>query len=116
MTTLFLKDSVDISTEDRALLIDVVSTISSSSVLVIHGTDTMVRTAQRLAEIPNKTIITVGAFIPHSIINSDAEFNLGAAMAYSQVLPYGSYIAMNGMIYPHDHVEKDYEAQCFKMQ
>jgi L-asparaginase len=83
------------------------------SVIITHGTDTMVQTADYLSSIENKTIIMVGAFIPYSVKESDAEFNLGAAVAYSQCLPHGVYICMHGVAYPYDSVMKDYEQHKF---
>lgn len=113
ISTLFLKDSNDITDSERNQIKQLSHFVSEESIIVVHGTDTMVKTATLLSDIPNKTIITVGAFIPHSVIDSDAEFNLGVAIAYSQFLDHGSYVAMNGIAFPHDKVKKDYETQTF---
>lgn len=113
-STLFLKDSLFMNNADRQNIFDAVQSINSEVVLITHGTDTMIATAKVLAEIVDKVIILVGSFIPSGLDDSDAEFNLGAAIAYSQVVPHGCYIAMNGSVYPYDHVEKDMVNQLFK--
>lgn len=113
-STLFLKDSLLMTDTDRQSVFDAVKSINSEFVLITHGTDTMILTAKLLASITNKVIILVGSFIPSGLDDSDAEFNLGAAIAYSQVLPFGCYIAMNGSIYPYNHVEKDTVNQLFR--
>lgn len=113
VTELFLRDSLEITNEERTAIVNACEASPEESIIVVHGTDTMIETARRLSYIPNKTIVTVGAFIPYSVNNSDAEFNLGAAIAYSQCLPFGSYVSMNGVIYHHSSVRKDYEHQRF---
>ena len=67
--------------------------------LVTHGTDTMVETAQVLASITDKTIVLTGALNPARFRGSDAEFNIGTAVGAVQSLPPGVYIAMNGRIW-----------------
>lgn len=116
ISTLFLKDSTVITDDDRAAMRHTIESIVDDTIIVTHGTDTMIATATYLSHIHHKTIICVGAFVPSSLNNSDAEFNMGAAVAYTQVLPYGSYVAMNGLVHSHDHVEKDYVNQLFKFK
>jgi L-asparaginase len=113
ISTLFLKDSLDITNEERSYIEDLCWRVQEEAIIVVHGTDTMIHTATRLASIPHKTIICVGAFIPHSVVGSDAEFNLGAAIAYTQSLPHGSYVSMNGIAFPYNHVIKNYDNQTF---
>ena len=78
-----------------------------------HGTDRMVSTAKALAEggIEDKTIVITGAMIPYAFGNSsDGFFNLGAALAFVQVLPSGIYITMNGKYFPW----KNYDTGFFE--
>ena len=57
-------------------------------VIITHGTDTMVETAELLGEAGlDKTIVLVGAMIPYSVRDSDAFFNLGFALAAVQLAP-----------------------------
>ncbi|HAD99536.1 MAG TPA: asparaginase, partial [Gammaproteobacteria bacterium] len=44
---------------------------------------------------------------PYSINNSDALFNLGAALSAVQDKTNGVYIAMNGQVFDFDKVEKN---------
>jgi L-asparaginase len=79
-------------------------------IIVVHGTDTMVRTANVVAQCDapkDHVIVFTGAMVPYSLENSDAVFNLGCAFASSQLLPNGVYIAMSGRIFRYDQVEKN---------
>ena len=58
------KDSLHITGEDRALVRRTIEAQPTRHVLVTHGTDTMVETAQVLAGIPGKVIVLTGALNP----------------------------------------------------
>jgi len=76
--------------------------------VITHGTDTMVETARLLGgQIKNKVVVLFGSMIPYSINNSDALFNLGAALSAVQNKTNGVYIAMNGQVFDFDKVEKN---------
>ena len=105
--SLFKKDSLEISAEDRELIRNSVERVAESMVLITHGTDTMVATARSLQGIDNKTIVLFGAMQPARMRYSDAMFNLGCASAAVQILPAGIYIAMNGQIFNPDEVTKN---------
>ena len=68
------------------------------SIVITHGTDTMVETARALADAraAGETIVLTGAMVPYAFGSSDGMFNLGSALSFVQVLPPGVYIAMNG--------------------
>lgn len=108
------KDSLHISAEDRELLRATIAAQDTRHVLVTHGTDTMVATAKVLAEIPDKTIVLTGALSPARFRGSDAEFNIGCAVAAVQCLPAGVYIAMNGRIWDPARVRKNVAANRFE--
>jgi len=62
----------------------------------------MALTGKALTAIPKKTIVLTGAMQPAAFKKSDAQFNIGFALAALQMLPPGVYIAMNGRIFdPH---------------
>jgi L-asparaginase len=105
--SLLKKDSLEISAEDRELIRSRVDSVSETRILITHGTDTMVDTAQSLGRIENKTIVLFGAMQPARMRYSDAMFNLGIASAAVQILPTGIYIAMNGQIFNPDQVTKN---------
>ena len=112
--TLFRKDSLDLTDADRAVLADHVRRTPQRHVLITHGTDTMVQTAQALAGISDKVIVLVGSLSPARFRNSDAVFNIGFAMAAVQALADGIYIAMNGCIFDPSHVQKNRAANRFE--
>jgi L-asparaginase len=55
------KDSLDMTGEDRQLILDKVKGDSHELVIVTHGTDTMDLTARELQAIKNKVIVLTGA-------------------------------------------------------
>lgn len=108
------KDSLDLTDEDRDAIADAVRNAKESRVLITHGTDTMIKTAQYLRGIPEKTIVFTGAMNPTRIRNSDAFFNVGSAIIAVQTLPPGIYIAMNGQIHNPEKVQKNRVQQRFE--
>lgn len=107
VVSLMQKDSLDMTDEDRALVLKHVSSASEERIIITHGTDTMVTTAKLLSRVRGKTIVLTGALSPALFKNSDAMFNIGAAFTAVQILKYGVYIAMNGQIFDFDKVKKD---------
>ncbi len=108
------KDSLHINEGDRELIRATIAAQSVRHVLVTHGTDTMVETANVLAQIPDKTIVLTGALNPARFRGSDAEFNIGTAVGAVQSLPAGVYIAMNGRIWDPLKVRKNVAANRFE--
>ena len=105
---LFLKDSLEMSDEDRAMILDKCQTTSAQRIVITHGTDTMVETAKLLgSKITDKTIVLFGSMIPYSVNNSDALFNLGVAMGVVQTIKCGVYVVMNGQAYEFNQVIKN---------
>ncbi len=98
ITPLMRKDSLELADDDRAVIRDAVASSAARHILITHGTDTMVLTAQFLSDIKDKTIVLTGAMQPNALKGSDAPFNVGFALAAAQALPSGVYIAMNGRI------------------
>jgi L-asparaginase len=111
---LLRKDSLHINAEDRELLRAAISAQATRYVLVTHGTDTMVETAQVLSSIAGKTIVLTGALNPARFRGSDAEFNIGTAVGAVQSLPSGVYIAMNGRVWNPDKVRTNVAANRFE--
>ncbi len=108
INTIFLKDSLDIDTNDITQIVDFCQHCDSNKILIIHGTDTMINTAKKLSIIRDKTIILFGAMLPYSVNNSDALFNFGFAFASIKcTLKDNIYIAMNGELFHYDAVVKN---------
>ena len=112
--SLIHKDSVDMTDEDRQFLFDTIESDEHEYIVVTHGTDTMVKTAIKLQAIAGKVVVFTGAMQPAKFKSSDAEFNLGCAVAAVQSLPSGIYIAMNGRIFKPEKVRKNREHNRFE--
>ena len=111
---LLRKDSLDLCEEDRLRIRRAAEQAPEEKVLITHGTDTMVQTALTLQNIPGKTIILVGSMQPALFRQSDAEFNIGAAVMALQLLPCGVYIAMHGRIFDPAHTRKNVDLHRFE--
>jgi len=115
--TLMMVDSLEITDLDRENIANNCRGIETDQILITHGTDTMVKTAEYLAkaDIVGKTIVITGAMIPYAFgSSSDGFFNLGSALAFVQALPPGVYVAMNGRYYTWDGVRKNRSTGYFE--
>lgn len=115
--TLMMVDSLEMTEEDRNIIVYQCKKSPAKKILITHGTDRMTATARAIAEaeIEGKTIVLTGAMVPYAFGNSsDGFFNLGAALAFVQVLPPGVYIAMNGKYFPWNNVRKNYDTGFFE--
>ena len=111
---LLRKDSLHIADSDRELIRRTIEAQPHRQVLVTHGTDTMVETAQVLQSIAGKVIVLTGALNPARFQGSDAVFNIGCAVGALQTLPDGVYIAMNGRVWDPSRVRKNRDANRFE--
>jgi len=113
--TLMMIDSLEMTEEDRELIVHQCIHAEEDRIIITHGTDTMSDTAKVLAEkISNKTIILTGAMIPIKFGSSDGLFNLGSALAFAQSLPHGVYVAMNGRYFNWNNVRKNKQTGIFE--
>lgn len=114
--SLLHKDSLEMTDTDRELIATVVQGTPGRHFLITHGTDTMLQTARRLQQIPDKVMVLTGAMQPARIRTSDAFFNIGFAFAAVQLLPPGAYVAMNGRVFTPDRARKNVELSRFENQ
>jgi L-asparaginase len=115
IVTLMMIDSLDMKEADRMLIARHCRQCAEEKIVITHGTDTMVETAQVLAQnISGKTIVLTGAMIPYAFGSSDGLFNLGSALSFAQALPHGVYIAMNGRHFAWNDVKKNRELGVFE--
>ncbi|MDD9880394.1 MAG: asparaginase domain-containing protein [Candidatus Marinimicrobia bacterium] len=113
--TLMMIDSLDMSAEDRQLIVENCRKADEDQIIITHGTDTMTETGKVLAEAKlEKTIVLTGAMIPYKFGSSDGLFNLGSALGFVQSLPHGVYVAMNGRCFDYDKVRKNKETGVFE--
>lgn len=101
------KDSLDLTAKDRKKIFEICERADFNKIVITHGTDTMIETARFLSEVKDKTIVLTGAFKPSKFSNSDADFNVGAAIGAVGVLGRGVYIVMNGMVFEYDKVQRN---------
>ncbi len=113
--TLMMIDSLEMTDEDRDVIIRQCKRCDEERILITHGTDTMAKTAVALEnEQIEKTIVLTGAMIPYKFGSSDGFFNLGSALAFVQTLPHGVYIAMHGKYFKADKVVKNRQTGYFE--
>ena len=118
VSTLFSKDSLEISSFDIDKICNFVSSLECKNIIIIHGTDTIDKTALKLSKVfLSKQIIFVGSMVPFSFNNIEASFNLGMALGFIESnFSDGVYISMNGIIKEFDKIEKDRDNGYFKIK
>lgn len=108
-------DSLDMQDAHREQILSACRQSPQQHIVIVHGTDTMRETAAVLGHAQlSCSIVLTGAMVPYDIVNSDALFNLGYAMAAASLAPHGVYIAMNGKLWPWSEVKKNREAGVFE--
>jgi L-asparaginase len=117
VTPLMNKDSLEMTEEDRELVLAIVKEkVSGAPVVITHGTDTMVETGkvlkQRLSNLTHPVILT-GAMTPLGFERSDGLQNLTESLFAARVLPPGVWIVMHGQVFDVDHARKDREQARF---
>jgi L-asparaginase len=115
--TLMMVDSLEMTNDDRDLIVHQCKNADEDKIVITHGTDTMSDTAQYIAQklkSTDKTIVLTGAMIPIKFGSSDGLFNLGSALAFVQSLPAGVYVAMNGRYFNWDNVRKNKQTGMFE--
>lgn len=103
------KDSLEIDASDRKMMADIILASTERTFVIVHGTDTMDKTAAFLAEVaPEKIIILTGAMVPFSIDPIEATANFAMALGYAKACEKnGVYICMQGNVAPHEKLIKN---------
>ena len=107
------KDSLEMTDQDRVLLLGMVRAIlkENAPIVITHGTDTMVQTGlylQRALPDVKVPIVLTGAMTPLGFEGSDGLQNLTESLMVIQLVRAGVYVAMHGTVYPVDRVRKDH--------
>ncbi len=103
------KDSLDIDSSDRKILLSTIKESKYNSIVVVHGTDTIDISASFIAQsnLPKKIIFTA-SMTPFSIDPIEATANLAMAIGYLKALDDdGVYIAINGVAGEYQNIIKD---------
>lgn len=112
---LMLANSEDIDNDGLEKIVTACREATEDKIVITHGTNTMVETAELIANsINNKVIVFTGSIVPFAIGNSDALFNLGSAFMAVQLLEPGVYITMNGKVFKSDDVKKNFDIGEFQ--
>lgn len=117
VTPLMNKDSLEMTDEDRALVLAVVRVKAAEAPVVItHGTDTMVETGRLLkANLPNLKypVILTGAMTPLGFERSDGLQNLTESLFAARILPPGIWIVIHNQVFDATQARKDREHARF---
>ena len=112
------KDSTEIVEDDRKALVDAVRRAPEARLVVTHGTDTLIETAQYVAKSgagDGKAIAFTGAMKPERFKDSDAPFNVGTAVGAVAVLPAGSVVVvMGGRVIDCHRCHRNHETGLFE--
>jgi L-asparaginase len=106
------KDSLEMTDHDRVLILGMARAIlkEQASIVITHGTDTMVETGlylrKSLQELRAPIVLT-GAMTPLGFEGSDGLQNLTESFFAARTLSPGVYIVMHGTAFPIGHVRKD---------
>ena len=114
VVSLFRKDSLEMTDEDRAQIREHIAAQSGRHFVITHGTDTMAATADALDGLDDKVIVLTGALSPARFRTTDAVFNVGMAVAAVQVAEPGVYLAMSGQIFRAGEVRKNRDENRFE--
>jgi len=108
-------DSLEMTDQNRKLIRQAVEESDAEHILITHGTDGMVETANWLKDVGEKKIILTGALQPAAFAENDAVFNIGCAIGAIQTVASGVYIAMNGRIFDSNKVVKNRSKNRFEL-
>lgn len=109
------KDSLEMDDSDRLHLCDAIRECDDSTIIVIHGTDTMDKSAEAVAILGlQKTVVFTGAMVPFTIDPLEATANLSMAIGFASRSCSGVYIVMQGICGSYQYVRKNRELGKFE--
>ena len=115
------KDSLDMTDEDHDLVAETAESMARATdgVIVVHGTDRLHRSGERLVEgfgTPRRPVVFTGAMRPYELRSTDALQNLTEALLAVQLLAPGVYVCMHNQVLQFPGVIKDRTAGTFVKQ
>jgi L-asparaginase len=104
--------------DDHTLIAETAHRLASetSCVVVVHGTDRLAVSGDRLVEVagtPASPVVFTGAMRPWELRSTDALQNLTEALVAVQILSPGVYVAMHNQVLKFPGVVKDRDAGTF---
>ncbi len=112
------KDSLEMGSEDRKQIADIIFHSQEREFVVVHGTDTIDKTAEFLDTIfDDRVIVLTGAMQPFQIDKVEASLNLGMAIGFAKACEKsGVYICMSGLVEPWDRIKKNRALGRFEVE
>ncbi len=115
------KDSLDMTSDDRSLIVQATreALARHDAALVIHGTDTLAETGERLLKELSplsKPVLLTGAFRPYEFRDSDALQNVTESLFAARLLPPGVYAVFHGRALAFPGVIKQRDKGTFEVQ
>ncbi|MGJ0494079.1 asparaginase domain-containing protein [Aliarcobacter cryaerophilus] len=109
------KDSLEMSDDDRELIVKTIKDCKNQNIIIVHGTDTIDLTAKYLDErIKNRNIVLTGAMLPISINKVEATLNFSQAIGFlNSNCENGIYISMHGSVKNYKKLIKNRELGKF---
>ena len=109
------KDSLEMSDDDRELIVKTIENSTNENIIIVHGTDTMDLTASFIDErVVDKTIIFTGSMLPISINKIEATLNFSQAIGFlNSNCENGIYISMHGSVKNYKNLIKNRELGKF---
>jgi L-asparaginase len=120
---LMAKDSLYMTDYDRVLIAKTLQAQQDKDwpIVVLHGTDTMAKTANIVLKefldkkIPLKTpIVFTGAMKPMGFDDSDASQNITEALLAAKILAPGVYISFHNRLFELPNVRKNKDTRTFE--
>ena len=114
LTQIISKDSLEFTKEDRKLLVKTIQNSKSDKIIIIHGTDTMNKSAKFVSKrIKDKKIVFTGAMKPYEIEKVEATSNFMYGLGFLENCNNGVYISMHGICKKFDKIRKNYKKGVF---
>jgi L-asparaginase len=117
--SLLAKDSLQMTDYDRTLIAKSIQVQLEKGwpIIVLHGTDTMAKTAevcQKYLKNLETPVVFTGAMKPMGFDDSDARQNVTEALLASKLLMPGVYISFHNRIFPVPGVQKNKLKRTFE--
>ena len=115
-TRLMNKDSLEMTDQDRARVLEAVRAKLDAPIVITHGTDTMVETGRYLEAALGALrypIILTGAMTPLGFESSDGLQNLTESLMAARLLDPGVWLVMHNQVFPIDRVQKNRDLARF---
>lgn len=113
------KDSLHFTDYDRSLLAKTIKVHMEKGfpIVVLHGTDTMAKSAKKVFEDIEKPLVPIvftGAMKPLGFDDTDATQNVTEALLAAKLLEQGVYVSFHNKIFTVPHVRKNAQSRTFE--